>query len=216
MSLMSTFLGRSSELYYIDPRDILPLPDAAGLSTASVSDEIAVLIAAGEEDKLLSGKILAEQAVAAGQEYIPVRFWFKPRIPLWNLPAIFIKPLRQKYKFTNSRNYHASLPHLRELKIERGTRNAENAYKISKRWHISEEERHNRYNRLVESLKKGFDDNSPIRVMLCRRLGIKDSIDDGHHRIGICVVQCINRITLCFRADGAMPAFWQKLLRRFL
>ncbi|MBS4773579.1 MAG: hypothetical protein KHX55_04815 [Proteobacteria bacterium] len=212
---MSTSLGCSSELYYIDPQDIIALDDAPASFSAGTDEEVSVLIRPGAADCLLNGRITAEQAAMHKMAYIPVRIFFQSVIPLWNLPAIFIKPLRQNYKFASSRSYHMSLAKLRELKIERGFRNAENAYKISKRWHISDEQRIAKYNQLLNSLKKGYDDNYPINIMLCRRMGVKDCVDDGHHRIGICVEYNIDRIAVCFRAAGRLPRWLQKLLLRF-
>lgn len=211
---MSTPTGYSSELYFIEPQDILRLEDYTS-GDIPLTEEIAVLIAPGEDDRLVSGRRLAEQAVLSKTAAVPVRFLFKPMIPSWNLVAVFIKPLRQKYKFNSSRIYHMSLAKLRELKIERGFRNAENAYKISRRWNISDEQRIARYNKLCASLQKGYDDRYPIDVMLCRRCGIKDCVDDGHHRIGICVEYNIDRIAVRFRAAGMLPHWIQKLLLRF-
>lgn len=212
---MSTSLGCSSELYFIDPQDILALPDAPAAYAGKINEDVALLIRPGAEDCLLKGRKAAENAVNRKVAYIPVRVFFKSVIPLWNLPAIFIKPLRQNYKFSSSSHYHMSLAKLRELKIERGFRNAENAYKISKRWHISDEQRIARYNQLLNSLKKGYDDNYPIDIMLCRRMGVKDCVDDGHHRIGICVEYNIDRIAVRFRAAGKLPRWLQKLLLYF-
>lgn len=212
---MSTSLGCSSELYFIDPSDLLALPDAPAGLADGIGDETALLIQPGAKDCLLGGRKKAEQAVKRKEAYIPARVFFKSVIPLWNLPAIFIKPLRQNYKFASSNNYHMSLAKLRELKIERGFRNAENAYKISKRWHISDEQRIARYNKLLNSLKKGYNDNYPIDIMLCRRMGVKDCVDDGHHRIGICVEYNIDRIAVRFRAAGRLPRWLQKLLLFF-
>ena len=106
---------------------------------------------------------------------------------------------------------------IKELDIERGIRNAENAYVISKRWHISPEERTRRYQELVKSLNnKGFDDNYPISIMLCRRCGIKDSVDDGHHRIGVCAEHNIDRIAIKFKAAGALPLIIQKMVLKLI
>lgn len=210
---MSTLIGRSSELYCIDPLDILKLEDAP-TDFGNTADEIAVLIAPGRQDFLISGRRLAEQAVRDQIHDVPVRIFFRPTIPWWNLAAVFIKPLRQKYKFTSAGVYHMSLAKLRELKIERGFRNAENAYKISRRWNISDEQRIARYQELCASLLKGFDDRYPIDIMLCRRAGIKDCVDDGHHRIGICVEHNIDRIAVRFRAAGTLPHWLQRLLLR--
>ena len=126
---------------------------------------------------------------------------------------IFFKGLRQYYKFNSSGVYHITLQNLRALHIERGFRNAQNAYDISKRWHISPEERRQKYNRLLESMQaNGFDDKYPISIMLCRRCGVKDCVDDGHHRIGICAEHGIERIAISFRAAGTMPRCVQKIL----
>ena len=213
--MMSTLLGCSSELYFIDPQDIISLEDASAKHLTNTKDEVAILIQQGAPDCLIKGRKTLTQAINNQTAYIPVRIYFKPTISGWNLPAIFIKPLRQKYKFTSSNNYHTSLTKLRELKIERGFRNADNAYKISKRWQISDEQRISRYNQLIDSLKKGYDDKYPIDIMICRRLGIKDCVDDGHHRIGICAEYNIDRIAVRFRAAGKLPHWIQKLLLRF-
>lgn len=211
---MSTLLGYSSELYYIDPKDIASLKDAKS-HESSKNEDIIILISPNQQDCLISGRKTIEQAIRDDISAIPVRIVFKPTIPSWNLAAIFIKPLRQKYKYNSSNVYHMNLNKLKELKIERGFRNTENAYKISKRWNISEEQRIARYEKLCSSLQNGYDDNYPIDIMLCRRAGVKDCIDDGHHRIGVCAEYGIDRIAVRFRAAGRLPRFIQKILLFF-
>lgn len=208
---MSNSLGRSSELYFIDPQDIANLVDAPASAQVPSSD-IVILMQPNLPDTLLCGRTEVEQAIQSQIAYIPVRFVFASTIPLWNLAAVFIKPLRARYKYESKNIYHTSLQKLKELQIERGVRNEQNAYQISKRWNFSEEDRKNRYNELKESLKNGFDDRFPLSIMLCRRGGVKDCIDDGHHRIGICVEENIDRVAIRFRAAGKLPLWIQKLV----
>lgn len=218
---MSTTIGFSSELYYIEPQDILNLTDTPAnfAKQIAVSDPITVLLGNADHriaDTLVCGRSEVRQAVAHKVALVPVRFVFISNIAKWNILPIFFKALRQNFKFRSQEVYHTTLKNLKEMHIERGFRNAENAYDISKRWHISPEERVRKYNHLLTSLKtKGFDDRYPISIMLCRRCGVKDCVDDGHHRIGICAENHIERIAICFRAAGTLPHGLQKILLKF-
>ncbi len=213
---MSTTLGYSSELYFLDPADIAVLADTPPEKTAFVACPDKVIIFMGnaalsEADTLVCGREIVQQALKEKTDYIPVRFVFASSIQTWNILPIFFKKLRQPYKFTSHNVYHTTLSHLRALHIERGFRNAQNAYIMSKRWQISPEERIRRYQELSRSLQEnGFDDKFPLAVMLCRRCGIKDCVDDGHHRIGICAEYNIERIAVKINAAGALPHIFQK------
>ena len=219
---MSTILGYSSELYFLDPQDVIALadtpPEKARLVTCP--DEVIIFmgnVALSNADTLVCGREIVQKAIDEKTDYIPVRFVFTPTINPWNLLPIFFKKLRQPFKFTNQNVYHTTLAHLRALHIERGFRNAQNAYIMSKRWQISPEDRIRRYRELSKSLtEKGFDDKFPIAVMFCRRCGIKDCVDDGHHRIGICTEHHIERIAVNFKAAGALPYGLQKIGLKFL
>lgn len=213
---MSSAIGYSSELYFIEPQDIINLADATVTPNTSIkkSNEIMVFLGnkeLGTNDTLICGREIALQAINSQISHVPVRFAFASNIAKWNIPAIFFKKLRCRFKFSSPTIYHTTLTHLRNLHIERGFRNADNAYVISKKWNISPEERILKYNQLRASLKeKGFDDKHPISIMLCRRCGIKDSVDDGHHRIGICLENNIERIAIHFNAAGRFPQYIQK------
>ena len=129
---MSTNFGYSSELYLIEPQDIINLADASSdlASTIKCDDEIVVLLGNAKTqtpDVLVKGRKMAQDALETHKAYVPVRFVFKSNIATWNILPIFFKQLRQYFKFTNANVYHTSLNHLRELHIERGFRNAENA-----------------------------------------------------------------------------------------
>lgn len=215
---MSTTIGFSSELYYIEPQDVINLSDTPADMAQQIAAADSVMVLLGNADNLVAdtlvcGRSVVRQAIDNQVPLIPVRFVFVSNIAKWNILPIFFKVLRQHFKSKSQGVYHTTLQNLKKLHIERGFRNAENAYDISKRWHISPEERVRKYNNLLTSLKtKGFDDRYPISIMLCRRCGVKDCVDDGHHRIGICAENHIERIAICFRAAGTLPRGLQKIL----
>ena len=62
-------------------------------------------------------------------------------------------------------------------------------------------------------MKKGFDDNYPIDIMLLRMLGIKDTVNNGHHRMGIAVECKLPQISVRFSAAGQAPRLLHPLLR---
>lgn len=216
---MSQNIGYSSEIYEIDPRDLEILPDAETVVSAHIhcNDEIIVLIGnanQNRQDALVRGRQKVQEAVNHCEAYIPVRFAFVSAISIWNIFPLFIKRLRYKYKYCNTNIYHVSARRLREQKLERGQRNAENAYAITnKRWAIPESDRRRKYQELIASMQQGFDDRSPISIMLCRRCGLLDSIDNGHHRLGICIDYNIDRIATNFIAAGKAPNFIRKTLQ---
>ena len=204
-------IGYASEIYEIDPRDITVLPDCAPELSARIKHPEPVTVLLGNRDQnrpdaLVCGREQAERALNDEISYIPVRFCFVSNIPAWNLIPLFIKKFRYKYKYFNTNIYHLSAKKLRQQGLERGIRTAENAYAITnKRWAIPEEERRKKYQNLVDSMKNGFDDNYPLSIMLCRRAGLKDSLDNGHHRMGICLDLGIDRICVNFIAAGKAP-----------
>lgn len=214
---MSLNIGYSSEIYDIDPKDLEILPNAENAVSAHIhcNDDIIVLIgnaAQNRKDTLVCGRRKIQEALRRQEPYVAVRFAFVSSIAAWNIFPLFIKKLRYKYKYNNTNIYHVSARRLREQKLERGQRNADNAYAITnKRWAIPENDRHRKYQDLIASLRQGFDDRSPISIMLCRRCGLLDSIDNGHHRLGICIDYNIDRIATNFIAAGKAPSFIRKI-----
>lgn len=215
---MSLNIGYSSETYELDPQDLLILRDSSAeeQKSLSVNNDVVVLIGnknLGTSDTLARGRDIVKKAVNNGQEYIPVRIAFIRGISAWNILPLFIKKLRYKHKYFNTNIYHLSANKLRDMGIERGIRTAENAYAITnKRWVIPEEERIKKYHDLVKSLEYGFSDEYPVSIMLCRRCGYLDSLDNGHHRMGICIEQNIDRICTNFIAAGSLPLIVQNIL----
>lgn len=218
---MSLHFGYSSEIYEISPQDLISLKDCESSIADKIKtkDEVVILMGnrnLGLDDSLVRGRELVSLAIENQQPYIPVRIVFTSVIPSWNLLPLFIKKFRYQYKYFNNRIYHLSARRLRELGLERCRRTADNAYAITnKRWAISEPERLKKYQELVASLQNGFRDEYPISIMLCRSMGAKDSIDNGHHRMGICLEYGIDHICTNFIAAGAAPRWFQKICLKF-
>lgn len=219
---MSITIGYSSELYFVEPQDILKLAAAPSDITNQVKQENNIIVLLGNKatnsaDTLVCGKEIAQQAIVDNVTHVPVKFVFLSNIAKWNILAILFRKIRYKYKFESNTIYHTTLTHLRNLHIERGFRNAENAYDFSKRWYLPPEQRIIKYNNLRDSLKaNGFNDKYPITIMLCRRYGVKDSVDDGHHRIGICVENNIEKIAIRFNAAGTFSHNTQKICLKLI
>ena len=212
-------IGYASEIYEIDPQDLIILPDCPPQHASAVKKNAPITVLLGNRDEnrpdsLVCGRQAVTEALATGKAYIPVQFCFISKIPAWNLLPVFIKKFRYKYKYFNTHIYHLSARRLREQKLERGIRTAENAYAITnKRWAIPENERIQKYQKLVASLQNGFDDAYPLSIMLCRRGGVKDCLDNGHHRMGICLDLGIDRISTNFIAAGKSPLILQWLYK---
>ena len=103
-----------------------------------------------------------------------------------------------------------------EANLQRGVRNRENAYQwTNKRWKMSNEEAQKRYNDLYNSIKEnGYDEDSPMIVMLNRKFGIKDQILQGHHRIGICQELDVKEVNICFWATPKSFEFLKLFLKK--
>lgn len=218
---MTPHFGYSSEIYEISPQDLISLKDCESTFAAKIktNEDVVILLGnrnLGQDDTLVRGREIVRRAIEKNEPYIPVRIVFTSVIPAWNLLPLFIKKFRYQYKYFNNRIYHLSARRLREQGLERCRRTSNNAYAITnKRWAISEQERQKKYQKLVNSLQNGFSDEYPISIMLCRSMGAKDSIDNGHHRMGICLEYGIDHICTNFIAAGAAPRWFQKICLKF-
>ena len=79
--------------------------------------------------------------------------------------------------------------------------------------HYDEAERKRQYDELYNSMKRGYDDNFPLDVMLLRMMGIKDTVNQGHHRMGIAIECKLPLVAVRFSAAGAAPRILQPLLK---
>lgn len=219
-----THICFSSEIYHLDPKDLIVLADSNTHLNVNCSDEVIVLI--GEKDlydktkpiiydTLLKGRDIVKKAIKKNISFIPVRIAFVSRINRWDFLSPLIRVLRYKYKAYSSNIYHIDPFEIRELKIERSFRTPENAYQFSNpKYQMPEEERVKLYNQLKDSMQtKGYDDRFPLDIMLCRNLGIQDTLNQGHHRMGVAIDCNIHRVSVMFSAAGHAPKFLHPLFR---
>ena len=220
---MKYYTALSSEVYHIDPRDLVVLSDVAKDAPMIESDEVVILLGNsrdGSNDKLYQGRDGIERAVAKGEDYIPVRVAFYTRTPWLNFIASLVKGIRKHYNGYGSNVYHVRLKDLEALKIERGIRTEENAYHFSyrrnERWTIKENQREEHFSKMDESFKKnGFDDKYPMDILLCRAFGVKDNLHQGHHRMMFSRKYGVERVAVKFVAASHMVS-WLRPLFVFL
>ena len=217
---MSSFVF-SSEVYKINPLDLLVLKDYEKNDFQTFSNEVVVLLGHNQKitdksdpDLLISGRTLIQKAVEEKKSFIPVRFVFIPANKRFDVFSPVIRKLRYKIRFYGSNVYHLDPNDIREMKIERTIKTRDNAYSFTNpKYKMSLQERVDEYDRIFNSVKNnGFDDNEPIDIMLCRLAGAKDCVNNGHHRMGIALELGLNSIPVRFSAAGASP----KILRPFL
>lgn len=201
-------LGKSSEIYHILPEDIISLPDYK--NSINIKDSIVVIIS-DNGDELVCGRELVENAINDGLMYVPVRFIFKMRYPIWKLHITLIKKLRDRKRIKGSGIYHISPKHIRSLGIERAYRNINNAHKHAAS--MKHPDYKNLYNNLkVSIIKNGYDDRYPMDIQLCRSLGVQDTLNQGHHRMGILIENNIETASVSFSAVGYIPNPFRLLL----
>ncbi|AQQ09296.1 hypothetical protein L21SP3_01099 [Sedimentisphaera cyanobacteriorum] len=210
---------KSSETYKLDPKDLASLPvhpDADRLE-GRFSEDFAVLIGnaqKGEADFLVKGKAKAFKAAENGIEYVPARIAFKNNMPRFLSILSMFKFARKKFKYSSAGIYHISAKEIRMMGIERGIRTKENAYGIrNPKWRIPESKRAGKYEELSKQIREqGYKDEHPISIMVCRSFGVLDTLDQGHHRISICLEQGVDRIAVEFRAVSKPPLVFALLL----
>lgn len=214
----------SSETYHLDPQDLFILKDSSLSDEVNVSDEVVLLIghnpiwidkSIGTPDTLLKGRAALEKAVADKVPYVPVRIAFIPKISRFDFISPLIRVLRYKHKFYSSNIYHIDPFEIRSKKIERNFRSQANAYQFSNpKYKMDEAQRVSMYEKLKESmLTNGYNDRYPIDIMLCRILGVQDTLNQGHHRMGVAIDCNIHRIAVVFSAVGRAPRFLRPLFK---
>ena len=210
-------LGLSSEIYPLATEDLLVLPDS-DIDTSSFADSVVILIGdekKGTSDVLLKGRQEIEKAIAENQAYVPVRVAFESRTAKYDILSPLIRSMRYKHKSFSGNIYHIEPTAIRKLKIERKFRTRENAYKFTKKkYRLAKDTRRDMYEELHNSMKhKGFDDKYPIDIMLCRSLGVQDTVDQGHHRMSVAIDCQLPRVAIRFGAAGQAPAILRPLFR---
>jgi hypothetical protein len=185
--------GYSSEIYNVEVDDILNLEDYTDPKVKAKS-AISVLIT-DDGDKLLSGRDIVEQAVKNKQSHVPVQFVFKMKYPAYKLHITLIKKLRDPKTIFGSNIYHINPQDIRDMDIERAFRTLENTNQYIPT--VQE------YKKLENSiLENGYDDTWPMDIRLCRSFGVQDTLNQGHHRMGILIEHNITRASFKFSAVG--------------
>ncbi|WP_180186965.1 hypothetical protein [Acinetobacter sp. YH01012] len=182
----------SSEIYHIKIEDLLSLADSPyhEISTPSL-DEVILLIGQlkkQQQDVLFRGRKTLETALACGESHYPTRIMFKQRAPQLGLLAL-LKPFRSKYQDYSTQSYEISLSDIIDNHLERNLKTEETAYNYSERnkWGVPKDQRQSRFHKIDVSFKNhGYDKKYPMTIMLCRGLGVKDKLHQGHHRMFFC------------------------------
>lgn len=202
----------SSETYNIELEDILALKDTG--VPYECKDKVVILLRKNQPDTLLSGRKYLEQLKSENAKYASVRIAFISEISPYNFISVFVRPLRKKYQYWSSNIYHMDPAEIRKMKIERSFRNKDNAYTFTNPlYYRTDEERLSRYEELYNSIKNGYDDNCPIEIMPLRMVGVKDTVNNGHHRLGIALECGLKRVAINFKVIGQAPRILRPLFK---
>lgn len=210
---MKNYLAYASEIYPLKIKDVLNLADSQNNdSSALPAEKVVILLGnadANQPDTLLCGRERLNRLQTEGQTYADVCLAYHTLPPLAGFFANMIKPIKRRYYATSANTYHTPLSTITRNRLNRGIRNAQNAYQWSnKKWATPEEERVKRYQELYNSLKQnGYDDASPMLVLLNRAWGVKDQLLQGHHRLSICQELGIEEIAVNFWTAPKSPRF---------
>lgn len=190
----------SSETYLIKTSELKVLPVLEEISPGKAyGGEIVLFLDAEKGDALISGAAMVKASV---EPFLSVRLAYKTPPLYLGFFLNLIKRVKRRHYIYSPSVYTTTLECIKQNKIERGERNAENAYQwTNKRYQLSSEEKKQRYEQLYQSIKEhGFDRNSPVLILLNRKFGVRDQVYQGHHRIGVCKELGIKEIAVSFCA----------------
>lgn len=202
----------SSETYKLELNDIIALKDFE--SEYKNQNEVVILLRKNQPDCLLCGRSLAETAKKKNEVHIDVRVAFVSEIKPYDFVSMFVRPLRFKHQFWSSNVYHMSPFEIRRMKIERCFRDKNTAYTFTNPiYRRTDKERIERYEKLYESISKGYNDKYPVEIMPLRMLGVKDTVNNGHHRIAVALECGLDRIAINFKVIGKAPRLLAPIFR---
>ncbi len=209
-----TALGFSSEYYHIKIEELLQLSDSnADLQLKNDHPHIQtddVILFIGKEsqsiaDSLFQGREVLRQAQQQGLTHFPTWIMFEQRAPQLGILAL-LKPIRKKYLDFSTQSYEISLSDIIDNHLERNLKTEETAYNYSDRnkWGVPKDQRQSRFHDIDLSFKEhGYDKNHPMAIMLCRGLGVKDKLHQGHHRMFFCRKYNIPYVQVQFLATNS-------------
>ena len=206
----------SSHHYPFYVSDCLSLSDASVQFTPT--DDVAILLGnceRGVADTLLCGREQLQRMNPADRVYVRVYFPVAVNVSAF---LSLVKYFRKRNKVFGTGVYHVSPSFLRESKLERCQRTEENAYRLH-HLKVDVDNPLSAYRRLSEQLKGGFDDHYPLTVMLHRVKRHIDSLDDGHHRLGLCIKHQLPHVGIkfCYASSSTACAnilLWRNIIKQ--
>lgn len=187
----------SSEFYCIKSEELKKLDRLQGFENIKFSEVVILL------DEVNGTKVIANSHIldeAKDDEFVKTRVAYYSFNPFIGFLIGLVKPIKRKFYTRNYESYTVLFDEILKANLTRGERNRENAYQwTNKKWKISREEAQKKYEELYNSLKEnGYDKKYPMYVLLNRKLGVKDQILQGHHRIGICKELGLKTVNVAF------------------
>lgn len=212
-----TKLAYSSDIYHIKIKELLALFDASFESPFEnlYTDKVVLFI--GQEkknlpDTLACGRDILVQALNKGLTHYPTRIVFEQRAQQLSFLAL-LKPIRKKYLDFSVNSYEIYLSDIIDNHLERNIKSEETAYNYSERnkWGVPKDQRQARFHEIDESFKNhGYDQRYPMVVMLCRGLGVKDKLHQGHHRMFFCRKYNIKYVQVQFLACNSFTGHFKQ------
>ena len=202
-------LGFSSDIYHIKIEELLALNDATLAPSAYIYHDPVILLIGKESknipDLLGCGRDILIDAQKQGLSHYPTRIVFEQRAPQLSVLGL-LKPIRKKYQDASFQSYEIRLSDIIDNNLERNLKTEETAYNYSERnkWGVPKDQRQDRFNKIDQSFRDhGYDKNHPMAIMLCRGLGVKDKLHQGHHRMFFCRKYNIEFVQVQFLATNS-------------
>lgn len=210
---MKINLGFSSEIYHIHIDDLLRLSVKNDVQIPELKDEILLMIGNRdaknfEADVIIKGQDALQRAKANGQEFVAVRVVLHNQASfLFNFLGAFNKPTRTKIEKYSQLHYRILITDITENSLERNIKTEDTAYNFTKKkWRLGEDERQDRLTQLKDSFSQnGYDYNHPMQIMLCRSFGVKDQLQQGHHRMMLCKKYDVQVVSVIFMHSTFLP-----------
>ncbi len=210
---MKINIGFSSEIYHIHIDDLLRLPFKNDVQFPDVKDDILLMIgnrdpAHFKTDIIIKGQDALQRAKAQGQEFVAVRVVLHNNASaLFNFLGAFNKPTRTKIEKYSQLHYRILISDITENSLERNIKTEDTAYNFTKKkWRLGEDERQDRLTQLKDSFSQnGYDYNHPMQIMLCRSFGVKDQLQQGHHRMMLCKIHHVHVVSVIFMHSTFLP-----------
>lgn len=207
----------SSDIYHIKIEELLDLTDAQFEHTPLLPTNDVILFIGQEKqqqiDALAQGREKLKVALACGETHYPTRIMFEQRVQNFSVFAL-LKPIRSKHQDYSIYSYEILLSDIIENKLERNIKTEETAYNYSQRnqYSIPEAERSDRFHKIDASFAEhGYDKRYPMAIMLCRSLGVKDKLHQGHHRMYFCRKYNVKYVQVKFLACNSFTGQFKRL-----